>query len=98
MTTNDRSTMTDQPSPPEDIQPGPVPTGFGVVTVANGAGESMVLLRVSTPSGVAFYFLEPAVAVQVGNALRAQGKAGIPRGPQLVTPPSGLVLPGKLAT
>ncbi len=91
MTANDRSHMTDQPPPPEDVPPGPVPTGFAVVTVANGAGEAMVLLRASTPSGVAFYFLEPAFAVQVGNALRVQGKAGLPT--RIVTPPTGLVVP-----
>ncbi len=76
---------------PSDVQPGPVPTAFAVVTVQNGAGESMVLLRVSTPMGAGFYFLEPETAVQVGNALRANGKAGIR--PKLHTPPSGLIVP-----
>ena len=86
--------MTDhQPTPPDDVPPGPVPTGFGVIAVQDGAGQAMVLLRVSTPSGVALYFIDPATAVQIGGALRAQGKAGLPRGPQLVTPPTGLVLP-----
>lgn len=88
--------MTDQPAVPEDVQPGPVPTAFAVVTVQNGAGDAMVLLRVSTPMGAGFYFLEPETAVQVGNALRANGKAGLSRGPKLVTPPAGLVLPGSV--
>jgi hypothetical protein len=85
--------MTDQPEAdqPQDVPPGPVPTAFAVVTVQNPAGESMVLLRVSTPMGAGFYFLEPETAVQVGNALRANGKAGIR--PKLHTPPSGLVVP-----
>ncbi len=84
--------MTAQPNPPEDVAPGPVPTALAVATVANDAGDSMVLLRVSTPLGVGFYFLEPESAIQVGNALRAEGKAGIR--PKLHMPPSGLVVPG----
>ena len=84
--------MTDQPDQPADVPPGPVPTAFAVATVQNPAGESMVLLRVSTPMGAGFYFLEPETAVQVGNALRANGKAGIR--PKLHTPPAGLVVPG----
>lgn len=89
--------MNDQ-APPEDVPtgdvpPGPVPTGFGVVTVQNGAGDSQILLRVSTPMGVGFYFLEPEVAIQVGNALQTNGKANLDRRPKLVTPSSGLVVP-----
>lgn len=90
--------MSDQPATPEDVAVGPVPTGIAVVTVESEAGEPMVLLRVSTPAGVGFYFLDAETAVRAGNALRANGKAALPRGPQLVTPPSGLVLPGRVGT
>lgn len=80
------------PNPPDDIPPGPVPTAFAVASVANGAGDSLVLLRVSTAQGVQFFFIEPTIAVQVGNALRAEGKRHM--GPTLSVPPSGLVVPG----
>lgn len=83
--------MTDQPTA-NDVPPGPVPTAIGVATVANGAGDSLVLLRVSTAQGVQFYFLEPTTAVQVGNALRAEGKAGLST--NLSVPASGLIVPG----
>ncbi len=72
----------------QDVPPAPVPTAFAVVTVTGAAGESMVLLRVSTPIGAGFYFLEPETAVKVGNALRANGKAGIR--PKLAVPSSAL--------
>jgi hypothetical protein len=86
--------MTDQTEPTQDVQPGPVPTGIAVTTVANDAGHSMVLLRLSTPMGVGFYFLDAETAVQAGNALRNHGKAGLPKGPRLVAPPSsGLIVP-----
>lgn len=94
-----RNHMTDQPNQPaapEDVPPGPVPTAFAVATVANGAGDSMVLLRVSTPMGAGFYFLEPEVAIQVGNVLRTTGKAGLSPPSKLVTPPTGLTLPGSV--
>jgi len=88
--------MTDQSQPPTDITPAPVATGFRVATVTNGAGESMVLLQAQTPTGTSFYFLDAAMAVQVGNALRAEGKAGVRKEPALSLPPPGLlIVPGR---
>jgi hypothetical protein len=82
------------PADPNQVRPAPIPTSFAVVTVTSAAGDKMVLLQVQTPAGAAFYFLEPASAVQVGNALRAEGKAGLAPAPLLVKPTNGLVVPG----
>ena len=79
------------PEPPQ-VPPAPVPTAFSVGTVRADDGTLMVVLQAQTPVGMAIYFLEPGVAVQVGNALRAEGKAGVSR---LAVPANGLVVPGR---
>lgn len=85
-----------QPAPvPANVKVAPVPTNVKVAGVRNDQGDAMVLLQLSTPAGVGYYFLDPESAVRVGNALRAEGKAGISRAPKVVTPPSGLLVPGR---
>lgn len=76
-----------------DVQPYPVPTSFTTGSVDADDGSTWVVLQIQTPAGVGMYFLSPEAAVQVGNALRAEGKKGI--GPRLVTPTNSLVVPGR---
>lgn len=71
------------------VAPQPVPTMFVVGTMETTDGPRVVL-QAQTPVGVAVYFLEPGAAVQVGNHLRNEGKAGVSR---LTVPKSGLIVP-----
>lgn len=73
------------------VSPAPVRTMFVVGTMETPEGPRVVL-QAQTPVGVAVYFLEPAAAVQVGNHLRSEGKAGVSR---LAVPQSRLVVPGR---
>lgn len=84
--------MTDQPPERPQVDPSPVPTAFSVGTVRADDGTPVVVLQVQTPVGNAVYFLDPGIAVGVGNALRAEGKAGVSR---LAVPNNGLVVPGR---
>ena len=83
----------DEPTNTPQVQPTPVPTAFTTGTLRADDGRAWIVLQVETPVGIAMYFLEPAAAVQVGNALRSEGKAGL--GPKLVTPANGIVVPGR---
>lgn len=85
--------MDDLTPQPDGIPPGPVPTAFNVGNVPTDQGGEMVALQMQTPVGVSVYFMEPGIAVQVGNALRGAGKAGVSR--LAVPPPSRLVVPGR---
>lgn len=87
--------METEPDPDEQsVQPAPVPAAFGVAAAPTTDGGSLIVLQAQTPVGTAIYFLEPAAAVQVGNALRAAGKAGLSR---LATPRTGLIVPGAIS-
>lgn len=88
--TEEAITVTDQTTPeqPQGIRPGPVPTAYEVAAVADQTGAVMVVLSIQTPAGTTFSFIEPANAVRLGNALRAEGKAALSQ-----PPPSGLSLP-----
>lgn len=90
MSSEEAITVTDQttPAPPQGIRPGPLPTNFEVGALTNDAGDVKVVLSIQTPAGTTFSFIEPANAVRLGNALRAEGKAALSQ-----PPPSGLSLP-----
>ncbi len=77
------------------VRPEPVPTAFGVATAATEDGRALIVLQAQTPVGLAVYFLEPGAAIQIGNALRAEGKAAAAPLSKLAVPPSnGLIIPG----
>jgi hypothetical protein len=81
----------DPQAQPGGVEPAPVQTAFAVATVPTPDGQALVVLRTQTPVGISMFFMDPASAVQLGNALRAEGKAGVSR---LAVPPSGLIVPG----
>lgn len=95
--TEEAITVTDQSAPdqPQPIRPGPVPTNFEVGALTNDAGAVKVVLSIQTPAGTTFSFMDAAVAVQVGNALRAEGKAALSKAaPSGLSLPPGLLVPG----
>jgi hypothetical protein len=53
----------------DTYQVAPVPTAIDVIQAADGRGEPMILVRVSTPVGVACYFMLPAHAKALGEQL-----------------------------
>lgn len=74
---------------PGDPPMAPVPT---IAAVLGLPDPGVVLLRISTPSGVQVFFLAPAAARQIAlNLKRAAVDAEV--GPKLVTPPGA----GRLA-
>jgi hypothetical protein len=52
---------------------GPVPTLVSMAQCEH-AGESLVLLFVSTPAGVGVYYLDPDAAMQIGQQLLKMGR------------------------
>ena len=84
--------MDEPQAQPAQVPPAPVPTAFTVSTVRAEDGSALVVIQAQTPVGMAVYFMDAGFAVQLGNALRAEGKAGVSR---LAVPANGLVVPGR---
>lgn len=96
--TEEAITVTDQTDQPQGVRPGPVPTAYEVASVADQTGAVMVVLSIQTPAGTTFSFIEPANAVRLGNALRAEGKAALSQPPPSgLSLPPGLLVPGSAA-
>lgn len=55
------------------FQVAPVPTAIDVVQVSDGRGGQLVMMRFSTPVGVACYFLLPANAKDIAAQLAQLG-------------------------
>lgn len=67
------------------LQPEPMPLAPQVLQVQVDNGAILVLVRVSTPAGVAYYFLTPDEALHLAAELRKVGESS----------KAGLSLPGR---
>lgn len=67
------------------IPPEPMALAPQVLQVQTGQGAILVLVRVSTPAGVAYYFLAPDEALHLAGELRKVGESS----------KAGLSLPGR---
>lgn len=84
--------MNDAPQEqPQQIMPQPVPTSYAVNSLQGPDGTPLVVLQVQTPVGFAVYFMSRDDALGLASILKQQAQ----QGPKLVTPPSGLVVPGR---
>jgi len=70
---------------PVGIGPNPLPTQFAVGEVMIN-GEKMVVLQLSTPLGVSFYFFDPASAKQLAEWLSQRGSDIVVARPGLIVP------------
>ena len=59
---------------PPETQPNPIPTSFAIANAKLPNGAGVVVFQVSTPSGVAFYFLDGEYAKEVGAGLVEAGR------------------------
>lgn len=77
----------EQPAP-QMVGPAPLPEVWTIGGAMIGPSPAVVI-QVSGPHGINIHFLDRDVALKVAGDIRRQAQSG----PQLVTPPAGLVVP-----
>jgi hypothetical protein len=75
----------------QGIVPQPVPTAWAVNSLQGPTGEPLVMIHCQHPMGVSVFFLSRDDALGLASILKQAANSG----PKLVTPPSGLVVPGR---
>lgn len=55
------------------IPPGPLPTNISIGQVETHDGKPVVMLKIDTPQGSSFFFLDPAAARSIGTGLQKAG-------------------------
>lgn len=70
------------------VPPSPLPEAWAVAGTMVG-NQPAVIVQISGPHGVQIHFLGRDDALKVASDIKRQAQSG----PQLVTPPTGLVVP-----